>query len=303
MLNFGQLMGAVSEKNRNKPTWGMRGAVACACMLCGLATLLLPAEAAQPATPQRLVQRGKHRLTANQNALWWKALQSSITDIHRHGPGGYSTADVAHDALHASFVWNEHSGRLSFNPAGARPSFCSGAVYAAVLSALIRWEAAQPQRHISEEAWKALAPKRVPDGVGAWGWANANGPGFALLVQRLRAGASFTDWAKARPADIAKFWWNDNIGADERGHLVIFIADEGDKVRVWSSNQPTGGAANGFGIKTYPKSAIKRVLFTRITNPAAFNRAASIGENTWLMDLTKRNVSWEECLLHCGIRQ
>ncbi len=263
------------------------------------------AVAASPgATPLKLRQSeaSRQRQEVQQAAVWWRALQAAITDIHRRGPGGYSTADAAHDALHQSFVWNERAGRLLFNPAGARPSFCSGAVYAAVLSALARWDAAQPRRHISPAAWKALAPQRVPDGVSAWGWANANGPGFAMLAHQLGAGVNFTDWAQARPSDIAKFWWNDAIGAEERGHLVILVRDEGDSVRVWSSNQPTGGAADGYGFKTYPKSAIRRVLFTRITRPAAFNRAPSIGENEWLMQLTQRNASWEECAKRCGIR-
>ncbi len=274
-------------------------------LFCLAALLPAEADAASPGTtPQRLkqTQRGKHLQAAQQNAVWWQALQAAIVDIHRRGPGGYSTEDVAHDALHQSFIWNERTGRLAFNPAGARPSFCSGAVYAAVISALIRWDAAQPGRRIHPEAWKALAPRRVPDGVGVWGWANANGPGFAALVHRLGAGVNFTDWAQARPSDVMKIWWNDAIGAEERGHIVILVRDEGDKVRVWSSNQPTSGAADGYGFKTYPKSAIKRVLFTRITNPAAFNRAPSIGEYPWLTELTKRNVTWEECAKRCGIR-
>ncbi len=289
----------------------VRGGRLCRRLLACLPAFLLLTEAgvagaaATPATPYRLrqTQRGKHRSQALQHSLWQKAMQSAILDIHRHGAGGYSTEDAAHEALHAAFAWNERSQRLAFNSAGARPSFCSGAVYSVLLSALIRWDAAQSQRSLSPEAWKALAPQRVPDGVGCWGWANANGPGFALLAYRLGAGVSFTDWAQARPFDVAKLWWNDSIGGSERGHLVIFLQDEGENVRVWSSNQPTGGAADGYGPKTYPKSAIKRVLFTRIVNPAAFNRAPSIRENSWLMDLTKKNVSWEDCLRRCGVKR
>ncbi len=263
------------------------------------------AATASGASPLRLRQTeaGRQQQEVQQAAVWRKALQAAITEIHRHGSGGYSTADAAHEALYRSFNWHERTGRLVFTPAGARPSFCSGAVYAATLSALARWDAAQPRRRISAEAWQALAPQRVPDGVGAWGWANANGPGFAMLVHKLGAGVSFTDWAQARPSDVMKIWWNDAIGADERGHLVILVRDEGDSVRVWSSNQPTEGAAGGFGFRTYPKSAIRRVLFTRITTPAAFNRAPSIGEDEWLMQLMKRNVSWEECARRCGLRR
>ncbi len=251
----------------------------------------------------RQSQRTRQLQEAQQSAVWWKAVQAAIIDIHKRGAGGYSTADAAHDALHAAFSWNERARRLQFTPSGARPSFCSGAVYAALLSALIRWDAAQPRPHISSEAWQALAPKAVPDGVAPWGWANANGPGFALLVHRLGAGYNFTDWAQARPADVMKIWWNDSIGAQERGHLVILVRDEGDSVRVWSSNQPTNTSPGGFGFRSYPKSAVRRVLFTRITNPAAFNKAPSIGEDEWLMELTRRNVSWAECAERCGVRR
>ncbi len=274
-----------------------------------LAALLPQARAVvgPTASPQRLKQTQRSarmqaaQQAALQSAVWWRALQAAIVDIHRRGPGGYSTTDEAHDALHRAFYRNERTGQLLFNAAGARPSFCSGAVYAAVLSALIRWEAAQPRRCISPEAWQALAPRRVADGVGVWGWANANGPGFAMLVHELGAGVNFTDWAKARPSDVMKIWWNDAIGAEERGHIVILVQDEGDKVRCWSSNQPREGEPGGFGFRTYPKSAIRRVLFTRITNPAAFNRASSIGEEPWLMQLMHQNVTWEECVRRCAI--
>ncbi len=272
-------------------------------LLLALAALLPCAQALSPDTPrlkQRQTQRSLRLQAAQPSPIWWKALQAAIVDIHRRGAGGYSTADAAHDALHASFSWSERAGRLLFNPEGARPSFCSGAVYAALLSALSRWDAAQPRRRISPEAWKALAPARMPDGVGVWGWANANGPGFAVLAHQLGAGVSFTDWAQARPADVMKIWWTDDIGAQERGHLVILVRDEGERVRVWSSHRATEKEPGGFGFRTYPKSAIRRVLFTRITKPAAFNHAPSIGENAWLMGLMQQSATWEECLRNCG---
>lgn len=259
-------------------------------------------------SPRRLQQnssaRTKQGLVARQQAgAWWKALEQAITEIHRHGPGGYSTSRAAHDALTRAFSWDGKAGRLTFNPAGARPSFCSGAVYAALLSALARWDAPHAAPHISPEAWQALLPAHVRDGVGAWGYANANGPGFAVLVHRLGAGYSFTDWEKARPADIMKIWWNDKIGAGERGHLVILVRHDGDTVRVWSSNAPTDGAANGFGFKTFNKASIRRVLFTRITHPAAFNNARKLPDDPWLGELMNRNVSWDECAARCGLKQ
>lgn len=277
-------------------------------MLGVVAVPLLCVAVAQAATPRQLVQtRGlKVRRSAAQTARqqvygsWWQALQAAIAEIHKGGAGGYSTQDAAHDALAAAFVWNERLQQPVFNAQGARPSFCSGAVYAAVVSGLIRWDAQNGRRLIGKEAWLALLPQRVADGVGPWGCANANGPGFAVLVHRLGAGVSFTDWAKARPADVMKIWWTDKIGRSERGHLVILVRDEGERVRVWSSNMAGDGAPGGFGFKTFAKKDMRRVLFTRITNPAAFNNAPKVGEDAWLCSLLERDVSWEECKRRCG---
>lgn len=232
---------------------------------------------------------------------WWKSLQAAILDIQRHGAGEYSTEDRAKQALAASFRWDERTRRAVFSPQTARPSFCSSAVYVAVLSGLLHWEEANRRRVISPEAWQALMPLPVKDGIGPWGYANANGPGFAMLVHRLGAGVNFTDWAQARPADIMKIWWNDAVGAHERGHLVILVQDMGQEVRVWSSHQARDGMPGGYGLRTIPKSAIRRVIFSRITRPAAFNNAPKLKDDPWLTDLMQHDVRWEDCLPRCGL--
>ncbi len=277
----------------------MRGVVPATFLLLSFALLFPQALAA----PRHAAQGQEHRGTQSgaAAAAWRQALQEAITDIQRQGAGRYSTGDDAHNALHAAFAWDKRSQRLTFRAAGARPSFCSGAVYAALLSALIRWDAAQPRRCLSASAWQALAPRRVPDGCGPWGWANANGPGMAMLVHTLGAGHSFTEWEKAQPFDIVKIWWNDTPGARERGHIAFLMKDEGETVRVWSSNLPGKNRASGFGFRTYRKKSIRRVLFTRITNPAAFNNAPGIGDNTWLMQLMRQPTSWSECLKRSGV--
>lgn len=233
---------------------------------------------------------------------WWKAIQGAIMDIQRGGAGGYSTSDRAKEALVASFQWNERQKRPMFNPQVAKPSFCSGAVYVALLSGILRWEENNRRRVISEKAWQALLPKMVADGVGPWGYANANGPGFALLVHRLGAGVNFTDWKMARPSDVMKIWWTDEIGGKERGHIVFLVKDEGDVVQVWSSHMERDGQPGGYGIRKVPKSAIKRVLFSRITRPEAFNRAHLLPDEPWLTNQLTQPVSWEECCRRCGIR-
>lgn len=251
------------------------------------------------AAPQVTVSRPS---TASRAAQWNRLVIEALRDIHRHGAGGYSVEDRAFDALIGAFRWDAKRRRPHFNPAGARPSFCSGAVYCVLLSALMKWDAAHPVPRISPAAWKALLPLRAKDGVLPWGYANANGPGFALLIRELGAGYSFTDVRYARPGDVMKIWWNDAIGGRERGHLVIFIKATADSLTFWSSNMPTDRARGGYGFKTIPRRDAKRILFTRITNPAAFNRAPRITHSPWLSSLLHRPSTWEECILRCGIR-
>lgn len=233
---------------------------------------------------------------------WWKSMQSAIMSMQRKGPGGYSTDDGAKQALVDSFTWDERLKRPVFNPMVARPSFCSSAVWVATLSALVHWETQNRCRALSPAAWQALMPKLVKDGEGAWGYANANGPGFALLIHRLGAGVNFTDWKQARPSDVMKIWWNEHIGADERGHLVILVKDEGDTVCVWSSHMARNGQPAGYGLRRIPKSSIKRVLFTRITRPVAFNRAHKLPDEPWLTALMTHSTTWAECVRRCGIQ-
>lgn len=236
-----------------------------------------------------------------QGSAWQRAVARAITGIHAGGPGGYSTEDAAHEALHASFQWSETQQRPLANPAGMRPSFCSGAVYGALLQALMYWDAAHRHPVISKKAWQALFPAPCKDGVTPWGYANANGAGFALLIHRLGAGYSFTDYTKACPGDVLKIWWTPVIGGRERGHLVIFVRDLGESIRVWSSHQARNGKPAGFGMRDIPKAVIARALFTRINNPAAFNRAPALPDDEWLTRQLTEGVSWEECVHRCGI--
>ena len=233
---------------------------------------------------------------------WWKSMQSAIMSMQRLGAGGYSTEEYAKQALVDSFTWDEQQKRPIFHPRVARPSFCSSAVWVATLSALVNWETQNRRRVISPAAWQALMPRLVKDGEGPWGYANANGPGFALLVHRLGAGINFTDWNRARPSDVLKIWWNDHVGGRERGHLVILVKDEGDTACVWSSHIARDGQPAGYGLRRIPKSAMKRVLFTRITNPARFNRAHHLPDEPWLTGLMYRDASWAECVRRCNIQ-
>lgn len=180
----------------------------------------------------------------------------------------------------------------------ATPSFCSSACYLLLLKSLQIWDSAQPRPVISERAWLALIPRfGQHDGEGPWGWANANGPGLAVLVHRLGAGINFEDWRKARPGDFMKIFWTDRIGRRESGHLTVLVKDGGDQVTFWSSNIP-----DGYGARTVPKSRIKRVIFTRITRPERFNLAPSVGSHPWLSSLLRQEVGMKEVRRHSGMQ-
>lgn len=248
------------------------------------------------------VLKERSSLSDQTTSAWKKSMQAAIMSIQRHGAGQYSTRDEAKHALVNAFSWNNTHGRPQLDPEGARPSFCSSAVWVATLASLMHWEEAQPRPVISAEAWRSLLPHLDKDGIGPWGYANANGPGFALLVHKLGAGINFTDWQKARPSDVLKIWWNEHIGGRERGHIVILVKDEGDTVCVWSSHQARDGQPGGYGLRRYAKSDMKRVLFSRITHPAAFNRAARLPDEPWLTGLMKHSTTWAECVRRCNIQ-
>lgn len=229
-------------------------------------------------------------------AAWYQALRRSLGQF-RDG-GGYKTNREAMEALAVKACrWNAAARRPVFLVREARPSFCSSACYLLLLNTLSIWDAQQPQPVISERAWLALAPRvGQHDGEGPWGWANANGPGLAVLVHALGAGVSFEDWRRARPGDFMKIFWTDQIGKREFGHLTVLVKDGGDEVTFWSSNMP-----DGYGAKTIPKSRIARVIFTRITRPERFNLAPRIGVNEWLASLLKKEVTVKEVRKRCGM--
>ncbi len=214
--------------------------------------------------------------------------------------GGYACTGKALTNFIQAFSWDERKG-LRLQPGKARPSFCSSAVYGALLLALELWNSGRRENGLGRNAWQALAPRKTPDGTGAWGCANANGPGLAVLIHKLGAGHSFTEWEEARSGDIMKLWWTEAIGVEERGHLTIYLSQTEHSLTFWSSNQSNPGGTPGYGTKTIPKSTVKHVLFTRVTRPEAFANAPHVGTDPWLRSLLKKNVTMEETLRRCGL--
>ena len=88
-----------------------------------------------------------------------------------------------------------------------------------------------------------------------------------------------------------------------RGHLGILVKDEGESACVWSAHTARDGQPAGYGLRRIPKTAMKRVLFTRITRPAAFTNAAALQDEPWLTGLMTRDTTWAECVRRCGINR
>jgi hypothetical protein len=229
----------------------------------------------------------------------WEACMAEAREKLGQG-GGYACTGKALDNFIQAFSRDERKG-LRLQPGKARPSFCSSAVYGALLLALELWNSGREENGLDGNAWQALAPRKALDGTGAWGCANANGPGLAVLIHKLGGGHSFTEWEKARSGDIMKLWWTEAVGAKERGHLTIYLSQTEDSLTFWSSNQSNSGKTPGYGTKTIPKSTVRHVLFTRITRPEAFANAPHVGTDPWLGSLLKKTVTMEEALSRCGL--
>ncbi|MBQ6386955.1 MAG: hypothetical protein IJJ38_12460 [Lachnospiraceae bacterium] len=254
---------------------------------------------------------------------WNKIVVSEIKNSE--DGGGYSTMRVTDaypqsswEGMEKAWSWSEEDG-IVIDLNEARPSFCSSACYMMLLKSLSVWD---EKGVIGEEAWTALRPYTMEDmeyaiqddGIGCWGYANANGPGIAMLVKRLNAGRNYyiggrseyasaakyrKAWNKAKKGDFLKIFWNRKIGRDESGHQVIFMGRKrsyvdgvrDDLIYYWSSQ----GGTDGYGVTSCRASKIRRAVLTKITRPAAFadamKRLPPRRKNKWLASLLKKNVS------------
>ncbi|MCT7721672.1 MAG: hypothetical protein N5842_01525 [Lactobacillus crispatus] len=168
------------------------------------------------------------------------------------------------------------------------------------------------------------------DGVGAWGMANSNGPGFAVLIKKLKMGQNYyvglpTEYSStktrlkafsvAKPYDVIKMFWNDKIGKDERGHIGIYLGeqDEVDQtgkrkhyIYWWTTNGSKTDINAGYSISKASTDKIKRAIFTRITKPENINRVEKImptDKDQLLSDLGDEiDISTKKIKQICGIR-
>lgn len=235
---------------------------------------------------------------AASTAAWNEAILAALEKMPIGG--GYSTGVEARDALLAGIAWEEDKPAL--RPKSAQPSFCSGATYLAFLVML-----AQQQRagHVilTPDVWRALIVEGQADGQGVWGRWNANGPGTARLFFETGIGINFADIKSAKPGDFMKIFWNDSIGAAEKGHSVIFLGTNTSKgeetVSFWSSNQP-----NGYGTKEVPRSRIHRMVFSRLENPAKLSEVTRLQDkDAFLSSLEEKSVTPQAAAEAIGLKK
>lgn len=242
------------------------------------------------------VQRMQER-----NSFGLAVLRTISKDMPTGGSYSATPEDVARVAEQA-VVWSDSRQQLLISPHKAAPTFCSAACYMVMLRALQRWEQ-QSGYKLPPAVWQALDVKPdQSDGTGAWGRANANGPGLARLVNELKVGINFRDVRQAQPGDFLKIFWSDNIGAHERGHLVVYLGLEKKNgtthLRYWSANKP-----GGYGIKSVPLSRMHNLIFTRITTPQNFVRTPALpAHDPWLSAMQSRDFSFAEVCRACNIR-
>lgn len=130
-------------------------------------------------------------------------------------------------------------------------------------------------------------------------------------------------WQQARKGDFMKIFWNRNEseGSDrgaiignngkpdeeqEDSHSAVFMGyDEQGNLLCWGSFAGDDPATGGYGIATFSRADIQRVVFTRITAPEQFGdadkwRASKV--NKWLKEIGRnRHGSTKELKKQCGI--
>lgn len=218
-----------------------------------------------------------------------------ILDIIRELPtgGGYSIgSDFVAPAVQAH---NVGGGRWELRVYDGHPSHCTSATYA-LYSHLVAVLQNGGRISLTPDQLRALeVRRRLPDGTqlvdgqGPFWIFNANGAGVAAFLKHTGTGMSFRDdkLAYARPGDFLKIFWNDNVGASEKGHQVVYTGrrevDGRDMICFWGSQKQnrkkrSGGTEalyfpahagakvhDGYGEVCRPRGDIKEMIFSRVT--------------------------------------
>ncbi len=207
--------------------------------------------------------------------------------------GGYSVGSSFVSPVVQS--QNIGGGRWEMRVYDGHPSHCTSATYA-LFARLIAVLHNTGRINLTADDMRALEVKRrLPDGTqlvdgqGPYWIFNSNGAGVAALFKHTGIGMNFRDdkLVYARAGDFLKLFWNENVGASEKGHQVVYLGrrDVGgrDMVCFWGSQRQTvkkrgkgteplyfaakAGAkvVDGYGEVCRPRSDIKEMVFSRIT--------------------------------------
>ena len=218
-----------------------------------------------------------------------------VLDIIKDLPkgGGYSRGSSFQ--LPTITAHNIGGNRMEMRVYDGFPSHCTSATYT-VFARLVAVLQDNGTISLTAEQIAALdARSRMPDGTtlvdgqGLFQIFNANGAGVAALLKHTGTGMSFRDdkLLHARAGDFLKLFWNDNVGASEKGHQVIYLGHKTvgsrDMLCFWSSQRQnrkkrSGGTealyfpaqegdqvVDGYGEVCRPRSDVKEMIFSRIT--------------------------------------
>lgn len=284
-----------------------RPAVASLCLLlAGTMPVALRAETTPPAGPVVSVPGASAaRVTVPTPAS--TAVVSSLNQVVLNQVatmptlGGYAATHDASVRL-ADAVRLDAAGHFQVDPAGARPSYCSGATYLVFLKTVATLRTTGQMPNLDQRVLEALLIRGQRDGEGVWGRWNANGPGTARLFNALGLGRNFTRIEEAQPGDFMKVFWTPAVGKKEHGHSVIFQGLEGPEgarqVRFWSSNQ-----GKGYGEKTVPLSKIDHAIFSRLEHPEKLADVVRLSPTDgYLAGLLTKESSVAEARENCAAR-
>lgn len=218
-----------------------------------------------------------------------------IIDIIKGLPSGGGYSRGSDFQLPTITAHNIGAGHWEMRVYDGFPSHCTSATYA-VFARLVAVLQDNGRIALNGEQIATLSAKnRMPDGTrlvdgqGTFQIFNANGAGAAALLKHTGTGVSFRDdkLLYARAGDFLKLFWNENVGASEQGHQVIYLGHktEGsrDMLCFWGSQRqgkkkrPGGTEAlyfpaaaggkvkDGYGEVCRPRSDIKAMIFSRVT--------------------------------------
>ena len=223
-----------------------------------------------------------------------------VQTINRMPAGGeYRASSESIQKLESAI--KKEGNHLAIDASVAKPSFCSSATYLVFVSTLEELNR-RGQIQFEEGAAEKLLVTGQHDGFGVWGRWNANGPGTARLFAELQLGHNFTSLEQAQAGDFLKIFWNDQIGAREFGHSVIYLGHGPNSagvevVRYWSSNKK-----GGYGRAEVPRSKIKRMLFSRLDYPERINQIRNgLKPDEYLASMLVRSSTPEEVKKMVGI--